>query len=405
MTPAVTPARRRLWQLPAIAHDLLLATSFAPDALRREAERVLGRLHRVACSLEGSDADLLYSVVHDMASRNALSEALHARLDERHAIALQRHARLRDADALRESWCMARDGDDLPGALWAVLTHRHGAAVQERALYDARAWVFAHARRGLASGIAGRSDAARLVGTTSELAALHVRLQQQQRSAQDALERQQAEAARLAGEVARWRSAYDTLRAAGGGPATSIVNASPARSTPANLPTRCERRPPAPIEPAARAADAATCDSRPHDATPQVAESDEGPAHAQPPERSAAARAPANCAAGPGDEAAIRGRRVLCVGGIRRAVTRYRAHVERAGGRFEHHDGGIEDGLHALDGRLGRADLVICQAGCINHEAYHRVKRFCERRGTPCLYLERPSLAQFEQALRGLEPR
>jgi hypothetical protein len=95
----------------------------------------------------------------------------------------------------------------------------------------------------------------------------------------------------------------------------------------------------------------------------------------------------------------VDGRRVLCVGGIRHAVARYRSRVERLGARFEHHDGGVEDGIGGLDGRLQRADVVICQAACINHEAYHRIKRHCERTGKPCLYLERPSLAQFDRAL------
>jgi hypothetical protein len=106
----------------------------------------------------------------------------------------------------------------------------------------------------------------------------------------------------------------------------------------------------------------------------------------------------------PGDRspslpAALQGRQVLCVGGVRHAVARYRSRVERLGARFEHHDGGVEDGLTGLDGRLQRADLVICQAACINHEAYHRIKRHCERTGTPCLYLDRPSLARLDRAL------
>ena len=101
----------------------------------------------------------------------------------------------------------------------------------------------------------------------------------------------------------------------------------------------------------------------------------------------------------PAPQQQIAGSNVLCVGGIRHAVGRYRIRVERLGARFEHHDGGIEDCIQGLDGRLRRADVVICQAACINHEAYHRIKRHCERTGKPCLYLERPSLAQFDRAL------
>jgi hypothetical protein len=102
----------------------------------------------------------------------------------------------------------------------------------------------------------------------------------------------------------------------------------------------------------------------------------------------------------------VQGRRVLCVGGIQHAVARYRGRIETLGGQFEHHDGGLEDSLQALEGRLSRADVVICQAACINHEAYHRVKRHCERTGKPCVYLDRPSLSRFDRAFApGIESR
>jgi len=101
----------------------------------------------------------------------------------------------------------------------------------------------------------------------------------------------------------------------------------------------------------------------------------------------------------------MHGRHVLCVGGMRHAVARYRARIEGLGAHFEHHDGGLEHSVQVLDGRLRRAEVVICQAACINHEAYHRIKRHCERTGTPCVYLERPSLSRFDRALRDLASR
>lgn len=101
---APAPRRRRLWQLPTQAHELLLAMSFTPELLRREASRTLGQVHHGVCVLKGRDVDVLYSVVHDMVTRNPLSEAFHKRLDERHALAVRRLAKLRDADALQAAW-------------------------------------------------------------------------------------------------------------------------------------------------------------------------------------------------------------------------------------------------------------------------------------------------------------
>ena len=62
--------RRRLWQLPTQAHELLLALSFTPEWLRREAARTLGQIHKDHRVLKGRDVDMPYSVVHDLVTRN-----------------------------------------------------------------------------------------------------------------------------------------------------------------------------------------------------------------------------------------------------------------------------------------------------------------------------------------------
>lgn len=99
-------------------------------------------------------------------------------------------------------------------------------------------------------------------------------------------------------------------------------------------------------------------------------------------------------------EDTLSGRSVLCVGGRTGAAHHYRKLVERPGGRFMHHDGGMEENLARLDGSIAAADAVICQAGCISHNAYWRVKELCKRTGKPCLYLKTPCLSTF---VRGLE--
>ena len=96
---------------------------------------------------------------------------------------------------------------------------------------------------------------------------------------------------------------------------------------------------------------------------------------------------------------ALRATRVLCVGGRSHHVPLYRDLVERHGGRFTHHDGGIEDNPHRLDAQLAAADLVLCQSGCLNHNAYSRVKDHCKRSGKPCVYLDKPGAGSFARAL------
>lgn len=43
-----------------------------------------------------------------------------------------------------------------------------------------------------------------------------------------------------------------------------------------------------------------------------------------------------------------------------------------------------------LEASLLAADLVICQTGCISHDAYWRVQDHCSRTGKPCMLVEHP---------------
>ena len=97
--------------------------------------------------------------------------------------------------------------------------------------------------------------------------------------------------------------------------------------------------------------------------------------------------------------AALQHRAVLCVGGRTAIVPVYRQLIERTGGRFMHHDGGDEDSAAKLDSTLAAADLVICQTGCISHDAYWRVKDHCKRTGKRCVFVDTPSRAGLERAL------
>jgi hypothetical protein len=101
----------------------------------------------------------------------------------------------------------------------------------------------------------------------------------------------------------------------------------------------------------------------------------------------------------------VRNRAVLCVGGLARAVPVYREVVEGEGARFMHHDGGTEDKVSQLGSLLQAADLVVCQVGCVSHNAYWRVKAHCKRHNKPCLFVESPSRAAIERALRGQASR
>jgi hypothetical protein len=367
--------RRRLWQLPTQAHELLLAMSFTPDWLRREVARTMGQMHKGRCVLKGRDVDVLYSAVHDLATRNALSEAMHKHLDARHSLALRALSGVKQEQALQAAWAQARDDHSAPAGsaamLWAALTHPLGECVQSSVLYDARAWVFAHARRSVALAVAQQQTEALAQHARQRADELQRRLLAQEQQAAQALQQGRAEIARLRGELARAQAKAPSIGASG-----SDVQ----RAESGWAPIRVEQRECAP------------------DPQPAVATAP-APALALVPATWPTGTPAPSPAAQSTAAVDVAGQRVLCVGGMRHAVARYRGRIEKLGGRFEHHDGGIEDGVQALNARLSRADVVICQAACINHEAYHRVKRHCERTGTPCVYLDRPSLSRLDRAL------
>ena len=62
-------------------------------------------------------------------------------------------------------------------------------------------------------------------------------------------------------------------------------------------------------------------------------------------------------------------RAVRCAGWGTASVPVYRQLVERSGERFLHRDGGHQDGSPRLDATPRAAGRVICQTGCICHDA------------------------------------
>lgn len=93
--------------------------------------------------------------------------------------------------------------------------------------------------------------------------------------------------------------------------------------------------------------------------------------------------------------AGVREKSVLYVGAVS-GVDAGQA-IEQAGGRFLHHAGGDDgvDDAAALEASLVAADLVICQTGCVSHDAYWRVHDHCRRTGKQCVLVDRPQAMLF----------
>ena len=96
----------------------------------------------------------------------------------------------------------------------------------------------------------------------------------------------------------------------------------------------------------------------------------------------------------------LSGRSIVYVGGRTGLVSHFRALVERANGRFIHHDGGIEESERRLGGLLAQGDVVLCPMDCVSHRACLRAKRFCKRTARTFVPLRSSGLSSFVSGLR-----
>jgi len=126
-----------------------------------------------------SDLDVHHEAVRLAAQGGAETKALNKALDRRHEASVQHFARVRDPVALGALWEESCKKVEIPGAYWAVLTHRD-------ATHELRQKVFGevHMLSHLV-GAANRADLRRLVALETENAELRERLDQQVLRSQD----------------------------------------------------------------------------------------------------------------------------------------------------------------------------------------------------------------------------
>lgn len=370
--------RRKLWEVAHKCHCPIIGTCFDVQELRALMNKVM------EFPRDTSDFVLHTTAVGICDNRSRLAELLHKQLEKRCAAEIRKLSQTRDTAELRLLWRAAcRDGSTIAGALWATWSHpacdstlehevygdihmiqhqlggsarvdhsalkrlRQEHAEQTQALADARD-ALNRLRQDNAREIQGLMQRlidlqAESAGKDARLAALSGQLEQLQNSLPDIKDRQ-----------ALARRAAD---------AEALNVALTARSRALEEALNRERRRSALLE----------TELQLHDHL----------------------AAPVESATVPD----LGGKCVLCVGGRSGAIDAYRQVVERSGGRFLHHDGGLEESLHRIDSALAAADLVICQTGCISHNAYWRVKEQCKRTGKQCMFVKASGTSGFERAV------
>lgn len=385
--------RRKLWELPHKLHCPVIGTCLEHADLQRIARSNDGG------GVANGEYALHVRFVSAADDRNALSIAAHKALERRFAAQVRRFAKARDTATLAGLWDEARVRGEVAGALWATLTHPQCDDALRTRLFE-EVHMLSHQ-----IGAGQRADLQRLSRAESELEATQRAFDDLQRRTRRQLEDREhqvrglqrrladseASRRRAEGEDRQLRERLAELQRHGDAARVAELEAqlAAARASEGRLQAALER------ERERAASTQAALDGRELECRERQADC------------AALERLVADalgtcdhctgdaCIAGPD----LRGRRILCVGGRHRLIDQYRELVARCNGRFEHHDGGVEDNRQRLESMLSAADAVVCAADCISHDAYYRLKRFCKRHAKPHVFLRSSGISTFARAL------
>ncbi|MDP3651438.1 MAG: DUF2325 domain-containing protein [Rhodoferax sp.] len=382
-TPSTGSRRRRLWDLDHQCHCPVVGVCLPLDTLRRLVNKALGG---EACA---DDYEVHVGAVAECAHRNRLSELLQNELEKRFSREVQQFRPAKTTREVAELWAKAIRQGDVTGAFWAALTHaRCDAVLQEVLCRDMH--MLQHQ-----AGATARIDVAKFHALLGENAVLTRELGKVQERSTRLISEKSAEIERLGAQLVRARAesiGKDSRIAFLSEDLAAIKASRPDADLGARLQKKMDQM-------AYRQTELESLCTELRQKLASTSKILDGMG-------SESARAGIPGMAEPLElrtspvTVYLHQKTVLCVGGRSGSIASYRDVVERVGGRFAHHDGGLEDSQSILDSSLAAADLVICQTGCISHNAYWKVKDFCKRTGKRCVFVENPSASSL---VRGLE--
>ncbi|MBV2234227.1 MAG: DUF2325 domain-containing protein [Sterolibacterium sp.] len=382
----------KLWELPVRWHCPLIGTCLTPRDMRRLARQA------GVDSADMSEYELHTVVVGNCAERNALSERAQRLLDERFAADILRFAKAHDDEAILALWRAAYDAGETAGALWAAWSH--GATSEDAGaricgdIHMLSHQIGAGIRANLRQIDALRQENARLRG---ELAALRNDAAQSRR-----------EKDRLLEATRRKLSSAESRAALLGVRELELADARQAARAYSTVYDRAQmlahRVEVVEERNAANARRAERLAQELNEMRDNLAAAEAALELALGMEEGGCAGVAGNGGCGRACPAEVRltNRCVLCIGGRANLVDGYRRLVEAQGGRFLHHDGGLEESLHRIDTAVAAADAVICQSGCVSHAAYWRLKEACKKLDKPCVFVKSPGVGSFARGLAAL---
>lgn len=375
------PGRQRatLADLDAHFHCSIIGTCLSTGDLRRAVQRA------VPLDKGASDIDIHHEAV-SLAHRGGTgAREIQKALEQRHGATVRQFAAAADAEAVLAMWNAALASGDIAGAYWAAITHPAvSVAVRQKAFGDVH--MLSHL-----VGAANRADIRRLVALEAENEALKDQLARQQQRTQEAGAEQAAALQDAGNEIATLRGHLQAARDEVASATAPAVRAALVDAQARRIATTEAREAQANAELAAAQADAESLRA-------QLAAS-------QAETRALEALVASLQDAGNGhgaDLPALANRQIVYVGGRPGTIPLIRALVERAGGRLQDHDGGMEDRKGLLPAMVAAADVVVFPVDCVDHDSVSALKRVCQHLGIRYYPVRSASVASFVELMRRL---
>lgn len=373
--------RSRLWELDHRYHCPIIGVCFKLGEIRELVLKVMTFPQRP------SDYEVHCTAASLCNTRTPISSLLQKALEKKYLLEIRRCKSMKTIDELARHWREALARGNAAGALWAVLTHP--AATEA---FCTRVYGDIHMlQHQLGAGIRQEQQAWLRIQEENVVLGRELALMQQRVTESSnryieqladikaQLEAARGEAVRQEALAARYAAERDSLRGQAGDAGESMRLLYRLQLTEGAYETLKNRQAVLEAEYSAAREDIRRLEAQ---LEQLIAE-------------------PAAC---PADETGphLHGRTVLCVGGRVDMIRHFRSLVQLRGGELVHHDGGKEENIGRLESVISAADAVICQTGCISHNAYWRVKDQCKRTGKPCAFIGNPSLSSFMQGLDSL---
>ena len=394
--PVSARRRRRIWEVNSGYHCMICGTCLSVDELRKLAAKA-----RVRIAANATDFEIHGLAVHAVSEAKPLARLTQKWLDRKFHGAVRRGASMTGEDELRAWWAESLAKGDFAGPFWALMTHPATTPSLAVELFG-EVHMLSHLEGSTNRAFRRQLIAAerKAAAAADESAAARQRAAERQREIDGLrhdLDEARATAGRLAHVSARLRRFEDgeEHRAL-----TSRVE-----SLLRLVESRDRERDEADRRLAERTAEL-RASRRQIDDLRRSAAALEGEC-----EMLAAFLKRATAATEDDDEPEcdvpscpfdLAGRRIVYVGGRLGLMEHFRAVVEKANGRFIHHDGGLEDNDRRLGTLLSQGDVVLCPVDCVSHSACARAKRFCKQTSRTFVPLRSSGLSSFVTGLRSV---